>query len=77
MLQLLQLEGSNSFGNDFLDLSNDAHGSIAQFPGGVGGGGVGGVGLPLGGPAPAVGCGGVEPGGGCGGGLKLPLPGLP
>ena len=38
MLQLLQFEGSDSFGNDFLDLSNDAHGSIARCPGSVVGG---------------------------------------
>ena len=57
----------------FLDLSNDGQGSMGRCPAGVAGGGVGGVGLPPGWPAPPVCCGGVEPGGG---GAELPLPGL-
>ena len=52
------MEGKESFGNDFLDLSKDAHGSTARPDGGGIGGVVGGV-LP-GLPAPPDGCGGVE-----------------
>ena len=65
----------DSFGNDFLDLSRAAHGSIARPGGGVTGGVVGGV-LP-GLPGPPVRRGGVEPGSGGGAGGVLPPPGYP
>ena len=55
------MEGNESFGNGFLDLSKGAHGSEYLLDGGSPGGVVGGL-LP-GLPAPPDCCGGVAPGG--------------